>query len=91
MKCYVNDLAIAILVVVTALLAADCIWLHVTCRRQSKDLAALAERLELHVNPPKPPHPPQDPSFADKAKETYEKVKSAAVKGYKAAKEELDK
>lgn len=31
---------------------------------------------------------PQEQSFADQAKETYNKLKSAAVKGYQAAKDE---
>ena len=89
MRCYENDFAVAILVVVTALLVADCVWLHVRSRRQAEEIAALSKRLELHVNPPPPE--PKEPSFAEKAKETYEKVKSAAARGYKAAKEELDK
>ena len=80
-----KDLTLSILVVVAAILVGDCIWLHVKCARQEKEVAALSARLEEQVNPP------PEPTFADKAKETYDKVKSAALKGYKAAKEELDK
>lgn len=83
-----KDLALSILIVVAAILVADCIWLHVKSTRQEAELKALSERLELHVNPPVPD---PEPSFADKAKQTYDKVKSAAVKGYEAVKEELGK
>ena len=84
----VNEMGLAILVVVAAVLAADAIWLHVKCARQADAIAALSERLELHVNPPAPP---SEPSLADKAKQTYGKVKAAAAAGYHAAKEELGK
>ena len=81
-----KGLALSILAVVVAILAADCICLHVKGARQANELAALSSRLEQHINPPS-----SGPSFADKAKQTYDKVKSAAVKGYQAAKEELGK
>jgi len=81
-----KDLTLSILAVVVAILVFDCIFLHMKCARQSNELATLSLRLEQHINPP-----PSGPSFADKAKQTYDKVKSAAVKGYQAAKEELDK
>jgi len=98
----VNEIGLAILLVAAVLLAADCVWLHVKCARQKSELAALTERvtaqanalgelsnrLERHINPPAPP---SEPTFADKAKQTYEKVKSAAVKGIEAAKEEFAK
>jgi hypothetical protein len=83
-----NEMGLAVAIVLIAMLLADAIWLHVKCARQASDLAALSERLELHISPPQPP---PEPSLADKAKQTYDKVKSAAVKGYQAAKEELDK
>ena len=98
----VNEIGLAVLVVVAALLAFDAVWLHVKCSRQETELSALTEqvavqtnvvaqltrRLELHINPPTPP---AEPSFADKARQTYEKVKSAAAKGFEAAKEEYSK
>ena len=83
-----KDLTLSILVVVAVTLVADCVWLHVKCARQETELKALSERLELHINPPVPA---PEPSLADKAKQTYDKVKSAAVKGYEAVKEELGK
>ena len=81
-----KDLTLSILAVVVAIMVVDCICLHVKCARQSNELATLSLRLEQHINPP-----PSGPSLADKAKQTYDKVKSAAVKGYQAAKEEFDK
>ncbi len=83
-----KNLTLSILAVVVAFLVVDCICLHVKCVRQSNELAALSVRLEQHINPPEPP---PEPSLADKAKQTYDKVKSAAAAGYRAAKEELDK
>ena len=83
-----NEMGLAVAIVLIALLVADAVWLHVKCARQASELAALSDRLELHINPPQPP---PEPSLADKAKQTYDKVKAAAVKGYQAAKEELDK
>lgn len=94
----VNEIGLAILLVAAVLLAADCVWLHVKCARQEARLAAftecvtaqanavveLSERLDRHINPPAPP---SEPTFVDKAKQTYEKVKSAAAKGIEAAKE----
>ena len=82
-----KDLTLSILVVVAALLLADCIWLHVKCSRMEANAAALAERVEQHINPPKV----EEPTFADKAKQTLMKVKAAAEKGYDAAKRELAK
>ena len=98
----INEIGLAVLVVVAVLLALDAVWLHVKCRRQEAELSALTEQvvvqtnavaqltrsLELHINPPLPP---PEPSFADKARQTYEKVKSAAAKGFEAAKEEYSK
>ena len=82
-----KDLTLSILVVVVALLLADCIWLHVKCSRLEANFAALTERVELHINPPKV----EEPSLTDKAKQTFMKVKAAAEKGYDAAKRELAK
>ena len=98
----VNEIGLAILLVAVVLLAADCVWLHIKCSRQEAELAALTERVavqantlgelskrvELHINPPAPP---SEPTFADKAIQTYEKVKSAAAKGIEAAKEAYSK
>ena len=84
----VNEMGLAVAIVLIAMLLADAVWLHVKCARQADSIDALSKRLELHINPPAPP---SEPSLAYKAKHTYDKVKSAAVKGYQAAKEELDK
>ena len=82
-----KDLTLSILVVVAVLLLADCIWLHVKCSRTEANAAALAERVEQLINPPKV----EEPSLTDKAKQTLMKVKAAAEKGYDAAKRELAK
>ena len=83
-----KDLTLSILVIVAALVIADCIWLHVRCARQDVRIAELSERLANHVAK-------EDASvgetFAEKAKATYKKVKSAAAKGLEAAKEEYAK
>ena len=83
-----KDLALSILVIVDALLLADNIWLHVRCARSDDAIAALADRVERHINPPPAP---EGASFSDKAKQTLEKVKSAAAKGYQAVRQELEK
>ena len=82
-----KDLTLSILVVAVAMLVADCIWLHVKCSRLETNAAALVERVEQLINPPKV----NEPSFADKAKQTLLKVKAAAEKGYDAARHEFEK
>ena len=84
----INDMGLAVAIVLIVLLIADAVWLHVKCARQETELATLSRRVELLENPPQPP---AAPSFADKAADTFNKVKSAAVKGYKAVKEEYTK
>ena len=41
----VNEMGLAILVVIAALLVIDAIWLHVKCGRQATELAALTEQV----------------------------------------------
>ena len=79
----VNEIGLAILAVVAVLLVADNIWLHVKCARQETALVALEERVERHVNPP------DSMNLTETARDVYHKVRSAAAKGYKAAKEKL--
>ena len=71
-----KDLALSILVIVVALLIADCIWLHVKCAGMADGAADLGARLEAHINPP------QSLSSADKAMNSYERAKAATVKQY---------
>ena len=85
-----KDLTLSILVIVVALLIADCIWLHVKCAGQQDAIdfqqaeiarcsafnEFLAKKFDLHVNPP------AEPSVADKAKAAYTSAKESAVKGY---------
>lgn len=106
----VKDLTLSILVVVAVVLSADAVWLHVKCARQSALIAdqteligkcmesqdALAQRLELHINPP------SEPSLIDKAKAVYadavdsskselRRISAAAKAGCRAAREEYRK
>lgn len=83
-----KDLTLSVLTVVSALLSVYCIVLHVKCARLeadvaslSADVAALARKVD----------PPQEPSLVERAKETCEKVVSAAAKGIEAAKKEYSK
>ena len=87
----VNEMGLAIVVVVVALLVADCIWMHVKCARHETEIAALSERVEALSKPPAADSRQDDVAFVDKAIKTIEKVKSAAVKGFEAAKDEYSK
>ena len=80
-----KDLTLSILVVVAALLVADNIWLHCKCSSQRDELAALGQKLELHINPP------PGPSMTDRAKDAYDKTKDAVKRGYEKVKEGFKK
>lgn len=100
-----KDLTLSILVVVAVALLGYCIWLHVKCaslngtvETLSAKVDQMAARQTLISNTVEKHHvikigqpEPQEQSFADQAKETYNKLKSAAAKGYQAAKEEYNK
>ncbi len=81
-----KDLTLSILVVVVALLLIDCIWLHVKCSRTETALSVLERNVAEIAGRQK-----TDRSFADQAKETYDKLKSAAGAGYRAARDEFNK
>ena len=83
-----KDLTLSILVLVAVALAADCIWLHIKCSRLDERVEALVEQVDRLLVPPPAA---KEQSFADKAKQVYEKAKNAAVKGYEAARGELQK
>ena len=91
-----KDLTLSILVVVVALLTADCIWLHVKCAGLHSRECALQATFEAHLNPP------PEPTVTDKTKGAYDRAKDATVReykrfkaaaaaGYDAAKKELGK
>lgn len=94
-----KDLTLSILVVVVLLLAADCVWLHVKSADQATSLAkdsaliaqqetrlsSLAEKVELHVNPP------PGPTFTERTKAAYDKTKDAVKRGYDKVKESFTK
>ena len=80
-----KDLTLSILVVVAALLVADNVWLHCKCSAQRDELAAFAQKLELHVNPP------SGPSVKERAKDAYDKTKGAMKRGYDKIKESFGK
>ena len=75
-----KDLTLSILVVVTALLVADNIWLHCKCSSQRDELAALGQRLELHINPP------PGPTLKERTKAAYGSAKDAVKRGYEKVK-----
>lgn len=80
-----KDLTLSILVVVVAVLVADCIWLHLKCARLEKATQAFERRMvELHAAD-------DGSTFGERAKKAYDKVKAAAAAGYNAAKEEYAK
>jgi hypothetical protein len=100
----IDDAGAGFLVIVAALLMIDCIWLHVKCSRAEEGLSATEQKVaelaarqkavesvvEKHHGAIVPSSEPEQ-SFTDQAKETYNKLKSAAAKGYQAAKEEYNK
>ena len=71
-----KDLTLSILVVVAALLVADNIWLHCKCSSQRDELAALEQKLELHINPP------PGPTLKERTKAAYGSAKDAVKRGY---------
>ncbi len=91
-----KDLTLSILVVVVAMLAVDCVWLHCKCSAQQVRIENLEDRIEVLADPPK------DPTIGEKTKDAYDKAKNATVReynrvkaaasaGYHAAKDELTK
>ena len=75
-----KDLTLSILVVVAALLVADNVWLHCKCSSQRDELAALGQKLELHINPP------PGPTLKERTKAAYDKTKDAVKRGYEKVK-----
>ena len=80
-----KDLTLSILVVVTALLVADNIWLHYKCSSQRDELAALGQKLELHINPP------PGPTLKERTKAAYGSAKDAVKRGYEKVKGSFSK
>ena len=83
-----KDLTLSILVIVAAVLVVDCLYLHVKCARQERALQTLSVQVDKLLNPSSAQ---AEPSLPGKARQSFNKVKSAALKGYEAAKEELNK
>ena len=80
-----KDLTLSILVVVVALLVADNIWLHCKCSSQCDELAALGQKLELHINPP------PGPTLTERTKAAYGSAKDAVKRGYEKVKGSFSK
>ena len=90
---------------VAVVLLGYCVWLHVKCARLDDSVEALSASVEqmsakqaMICDVVEKRHgvkvgrrEQQEQTFADQAMETYEKLKSAAAKGYQAAKEEYNK
>lgn len=101
-----KDLTLSILVVVVALLLADCIWLHVKCSREEADIAALAQDQQKTVETVNGIEAWISTSSVEGKIKSYKKemsdysrsfmdkcrsLRDAAVKGYEAARDELKK
>ena len=101
-----KDLTLSILVVVVAILAADCIWLHVKCAREEADIAALAQDQQKTMETVKHLEDWVDKSSVEGKINAYKKgmsdysrrfmdhcrsLKNAAVKGFETVKGELSK
>ena len=100
-----KDLTLSILVVVAVALLGYCVWLHVKCAGLNESVETLSAKVdqmsarqtlisdtvEKHHGIKIGQHEPQEQSFAEQAKETYSKLKSAAAKGFQAAKDEYNK
>ena len=101
-----KDLTLSILVIVVALLLADCIWLHVKCSREEADIAALAQDQQKTMEAVKGLEDWVATSSVEGKIKSYRKemsdysrsfmdrcrsLKNAAVKGYEAARDELKK
>ena len=80
-----KDLTLSILVVVAALLVADNVWLHCKCSAQRDEIAALGQKLELHINPP------QGPTLTERTKAAYGSAMDAVKRGYEKVKESFKK
>ena len=80
-----KDLTLSILVVVAVLLVADNIWLHCKSSSQRDELAALEQKLELHINPP------PGPTLKERTKAAYGSAKDAVKRGYGKLKESFKK
>ena len=101
-----KNLIIALLFVMVLALAAECVWLHITCERQREDIAALALDQSRTLKAVKNLENWVETSSVESKIKGYKKelegykqsfmdrcrsLRDAAVKGYEAAKEELTK
>ena len=91
-----KDLTLSILVIVTVALFGYCVWLHVksvnfddSVKVLSAEVEQMITRQAMIADTVEKQHGikigqpiPQKQSFTDQAKETYNKLKSAATKGY---------
>ena len=99
-----KNLMIAFLTIMVLTLAADCVWLHITCERQREDIAALALDQNKTLKAVKNLENWVATSSVESRIKGYKKelegykqsfmdkcrsLKNAAVKGYEAIKEEL--
>ena len=101
-----KNLLIVLLVIMTVALSADCVWLHINCRRQQEDIAALAQDQQKTLAAVKNLENWVATSSVESKIKGFEKkvenykqrfmdkcrsLKDAAVKGYEAAKDELSR
>lgn len=101
-----RNLIIAFLFVMVLALAAECVWLHITCERQREDIAGLALDQQKTIVAVKHLENWVETSSVESRIKGYKKelegykqsfmdrcrsLRDAAVKGYEAAKDELTK
>ena len=99
-----KNLIIAFLAIMVLMLAADCVWLHITCERQREDIAALAldqgrtlkavKNLEnwvatSSVESKIKGYKKELEGYRQSFMDKCRSLRNAAVKGYEAVKEEL--
>ena len=100
-----KNVAIAMLAIISVALAADCVMLHINCRHQREDIAALAQDQQKMLGAIKNLESWVATSSVDSKIKGYKKelenykqmfmdrcrsLKEAAVKGFEAAKDELE-
>jgi hypothetical protein len=83
-----KDLTLSVMIIVNIVLVAATVWLYCKTCSLENSIREISDRMEKHINPPPQP---EKQSLANKAKATFEKVKSAAQKGYEAARDEYKK
>jgi hypothetical protein len=83
-----KDLTLSVMIIVNIALVTTTVWLYCRTCSLETSIRKISDRMEKHINPPSRL---EKSSLANKAKETFEKVKSAAQKGFEAARDDYKK